>query len=149
MAKKIHYQDNLFYLITLIKNLREGFSLDIDPEYFTDKVIEDVFFIDSCLKRIYSALKSNSYLVNRPDYLKNLLRAKKAFNDFLEQIINSKFAFCVHIEPFFAKFKSSMVEHIRDMTEISAMLEPKKQEDAGDPDVISQDEYRFLLKDDE
>jgi hypothetical protein len=65
MTTKIHYDDNIFYLDSMVKTVKSGLSLDIDPEYFIDKVIEDILFLDSALLRTFASLKANFYLIKR------------------------------------------------------------------------------------
>ena len=59
MSVKVHYEDNLFFLHSILRTLESGLRLDIDPEYFKDKILEDIFFIDASLMRTFSALKEN------------------------------------------------------------------------------------------
>lgn len=148
MTTKIHYEDNVFFLTSMIKTLKAGMSLDIDPEYFMDKVIEDIFFIDSALSRSFISLKSNPYLIKRAEHLRSLLRAKKIYIDFLTDILESKISFSAHLQPFLEKFTASRSEHIRDTGEIHAMLSEPPAENEADADIISSTEYRFLLEED-
>jgi len=149
MSMKVHYEDNLFYLTILIKNLKTGLALDIDPEYFIDKIIEDIFFVDSSLVRSFNSLKANPHLIKRKEYLRALLRAKKVFIDFLEEVVNGKLAFSPNLEPFFPKFRNSLSEHIRDSSEIHALLEEPSATEEPENDIISPTEYQFLLEEDE
>jgi len=149
MSMKVHYEDNLFYLTTLIKNLKTGLTLDIDPEYFIDKIIEDILFVDSSLVKSFNSLKANPHLIKRKEYLRALLRTKKVFIDFLEETVNGKLAFSSNLEPFFPKFRFSLTEHIQDSSEIHALLEQPSAIEEPDGDVISPAEYQFLLEEDE
>jgi hypothetical protein len=149
MTEKIHYEDNIFFLNSMVKTLKNGLSLDVDPEYFIDKVIEDVFFIDSTLARVFASLKENPYLIKRTDHLRSLLRVKKVFIDFLEEIFEGKLAFAVNLEPFFPKFRAARNEHIKDAAEIHALIDNPPPIEPSDDDIISAAEFQFLLKEDE
>ena len=37
-------------------------KLDIDGEYFTEKIVEDLLFIDASLMQVFSSLKDNAVL---------------------------------------------------------------------------------------
>jgi hypothetical protein len=133
----------------MIKTLKNGLSLDVDPEYFIDKVIEDVFFIDSTLARVFVSLKENPYLIKRTDHLRSLLRVKKVFIDFLEEVFEGKLVFSVNLEPFFPKFRAARNDHIRDTAEIHILIENPPASEQSDDDIISAAEFQFLLKEDE
>lgn len=149
MTTKIHYEDNIFYLGTLVKTVKTGLVLEIDPEYFIDKVLEDILFIDSAFARTYASIKSNSYLIKKTDYLRGLLREKRMFISLLEDILNGKVPFSAHLEPFFPKFRDSLSEHMRDAFEIKTHLDGPRDEIALGGDVISAAEFQFLLGEDE
>lgn len=148
MSIKIHYEDNLFFLIIHMKALKSGLALDIDSEYFIDKVIEDILFIDGMLAKTFTSLKGNTYLLKRSDYLRGLHRAKKAFIDFMNEIIEGKLAFSPNLTPFFPKFAAYRDEHLRDCSEILALLKEPVQEETAGGDVISGKEYEILLEND-
>ncbi len=149
MSMKVHYEDNLFYLTTLIKSLKTGLTLDIDPEYFIDKIIEDILFVDSSLVKSFNSLKANPHLIKRKEYLRALLRTKKVFIDLLEETVSGRLAFSPNLEPFFPKFRISLSEHIRDSSEIHALLDEQPATEEPENDIISPTEYQFLLEEDE
>lgn len=148
MATRVNYDDNLFYVMTLTRALRSGLQLDIDPDYFRDKVVEDIFFIDRTLEQIYEALRTNTFLINRRDHLRELMRAKRGFADTLDEVLASRSAFSEHLEPFRAKLAGAHEQHVRDISDIQRMLESGAEE-ADQETIVSQDEYRFLFQSDE
>ncbi|MDR1932813.1 MAG: hypothetical protein LBQ57_08345 [Spirochaetales bacterium] len=146
MAAKIHYDDNIFYAATLVKTLKNGFALEIDPEYFAEKIHEDLLFAGTALSRIYLSLKANAHLITRTEHLRSLLRAKRDFTGLLESILAKKTPFSVSLEANFPKLKICRAEQIRDIEEIKAHIENCRQEDSAvEHDVISGEEFRFLL----
>ena len=148
MTTQTNYDDNIFYLQFLIKTLRSGLRLDIDPDYFRDKTVEDIFFIDRTIQQIYEALKANNYLINRADHLRELVRAKRAFCDFLEESMNEELPFPGYLSGFYAKLSSTREHHARDMADIQGLMEGRSP--AEEPkNIVSQDEYRFLFQDEE
>ncbi|MFW5777286.1 MAG: hypothetical protein ACOCZB_08380 [Spirochaetota bacterium] len=148
MATRVNYDDNLFFVMTLTRALRSGLQLDIDPDYFRDKVVEDVFFIDRTLEQIYEALRTNSFLINRRDHLRELMRAKRNFADTLDEVLEARAAFSEHLEPFRAKLAAAREQHVRDISDIQRMMESGAPE-ADQETIVSQDEYRFLFQSDE
>ncbi|MDR3200881.1 MAG: hypothetical protein LBT68_05425 [Spirochaetales bacterium] len=146
MATKIHYGDNIFYIESLIKTLKNGLSLEIDPEYFAERIHDDLLFSGAVLNRIYVSLKSNAHLITRNEYLRSLLRAKRDFTGLLENIIEKKLPLAASLETGFPKLKICRAEQVRDIEEIKAYIENRRREDpVSEDDVISGEEFRFLL----
>ena len=148
MAHKVNYDDNLFFLMTLTRTLRAGVQLDIDPDYYLDKTVEDLFFIDRTLERIYESLRLNAYLINRREHLRELMRAKRAFADVLDEILDGTPAFSGHLAPFRTGLSEARDRHVRDISDIQRSMSVESTEE-DDQTIVSQDEYRFLLQNDD
>jgi hypothetical protein len=148
MAARVNYEDNLFYIMTLTRALRSGLQLEIDPDYFRDKIVEDIFFLDRVLEQIYEALRLNSYLINRRDHLRELMRAKRAFADMLDEVLETRVAFSDHLEPFRAKLAGAREQHVRDLSDIQSSMDSGASTE-DQQSIVSQDEYRFLFRNDD
>ena len=148
MATRVNYDDNLFYLMTLTRALRSGLQLEIDPDYFRDKIVEDMFFIDRTLEQVHEALRINTYLINRKDHLRELMRAKRNFADMIDEVLENRFPFAEHLEPFRAKLTGAREQHIRDISDIQKSMDTGTGEE-DQQTIVSQDEYRFLFQNDE
>jgi hypothetical protein len=145
MAERVHYNDDLFFISSQIKCLGHGLSLEIDADHFLDKVIEDIFFIDGALGKIYASLKSQGLLIHRHEYLKNLLRAERSFVVFLTAILGGDFPFTAHLETFFGKIKTSRSRHGQSIAEIENLLQGETTDSDDGENLISDQEYRILL----
>ena len=148
MATRVNYEDNLFYLMSVTRTIRSGLQLELDPDYFRDKLVEDIFFVDRTLEQIYEALRTNSYLINRRDHLRELMRAKRNFADMLDEVLEGEPAFAASLNTFRSKLSGARDQHVRDISDI------QKAMDSGTPEedqqtIVSQDEYRFLFQNDE
>lgn len=148
MAVQINYEDNIFYLATQIRNLKNGIKLDIDPDFFKDKFVEDILFIDSGLRKLFQSLTRNVYLIHRNDYLRSLQRAKKSFVAFIEEIEAGTSPFCSNLSPFRKQLSASKETQQKEITEIHNQLTSKNDRDVESrgEDVVSQEEYQFLFK---
>jgi hypothetical protein len=145
MATKVNYDDNLFYLHSLIKALRGGLQLELDIDYFRDKVVEDIFFVDRTLQQIYETLRVNSYLINRRDHLRELMRVKRGLADLLGALLDGTLPWFENLAAFSDKLAGARDHHVRDIADIQGLMEGGVT--ADDPqDVVSQDEYRFLFE---
>lgn len=149
MAAMTNYEDNIFFLNTIVKTLRSGVTLDIDPDYFREKIVEDIFFVDSSLARIYSSLKENVHMIRRTEYLRDLMRAKKIFVDFLSEILDGEMAFSPHLDSYFSKLRAARSEHLADIQAIHNMLDEPEMAEPEEADTISKAEYQFLFQNDE
>jgi len=148
MATRTNYDDNIFYIQTIIKTLKSAVTLDVDGEYFRDKVVEDIFFVDGILLRILTSLRDNPHLIHRVDYLRSLLRAKTAFVEFLDDLIEAKTGLSTELTAYMAKLKNCRTSNRKDIAEIHTLL---SNGDSVEPaeDLVSQEEFRFLLEDQE
>ena len=149
MAKKIHFEDNLYYLSTIVQTMKGGLSIDIDPDFFLDKTIDDLFFADSMLAKTYSLLKENAYLIRRAEHMRSLLRAKRLFTEVLESILKNEFPFSSYLEQYFPKLQASLKEHSQDIREIQDTLLSAQDEAIEDEDLISEVEMRYLFTKDQ
>jgi hypothetical protein len=148
MNARVNYDDNIFFVQTMIKTLRSALALDIDPELFKDKALEDIFFVDSVLMKIFSQLRDNPNLIRRTEYLKALLRAENAFGDFLTDAISAERPLAEALSPFSHKLRACRSSHQTTLSEVQTMLRgPEKP--SPEEDVVSQEELGFLLQEDE
>ncbi|MFW5643042.1 MAG: hypothetical protein ACOCYQ_03360 [Alkalispirochaeta sp.] len=144
MSVKVHYEDNLFFLHSILRTLEGGLRIDIDVEYFKDKVLEDVFFIDSTLLRTFSSLKENGYLINRVSYLRSLRRTVRAFTDFLARVTSGNLGGGDFVEAYQTRLAATLDEHRHVLREIDVILDQLEPDEEAE-DVVSSQEYDFLL----
>lgn len=145
MATRVNYDDNLFYLGSLIRTLSSGLKLELDRDYFQDKIVEDVFFVDRTLEQVYETLRVNTYLINRKDHLHELMRTKRAFADLLNEVLEEQAPVAEVFQPFLAKLTGARERHVHDIADIQKTME---SEGTGEDQqaIVSQDEYRFLFQ---
>ena len=146
MTTKINYENNIFYLQTILKTTKTGLALEIDGEYFREKITADIFFLASSLNALYASLKANTHLIKKNNYLRGLLRTKRDFAELLQNILEKKFPLASSLSAEFPKLRVCRAEQTRDIEEIKAHIENRSQNE-GSPqsDVISSEEFRFLL----
>jgi len=148
MISRVNYDDNIFFVHAMVKSLRSGLILDVDPELFKDKVLEDIFFIDSTLMKILSQLRDNPNLIRRAEYLKALLRVENTFLDFLGDILAAGRPLAESLTPFSHKVRACRSSHQTTQTELQSMLH-RPEDHAPEEDVVSQEELGFLLQEDQ
>ena len=131
MSEKVHYEDNLFYLLTDINRLKNGLKLSIDKDFFADKFMEDLFFVDEVLSRHYELLKKNPYLIRRKDFLFSIQKLKKRLTDLQEEVLERSSFFSPEDNERFPDLKRRMARHLQDIQDIrneirSNMENPRK-----------------------
>lgn len=147
MAKMIHYGDNLFVVGEMIRVLKDGLQLEIDPGMFSEKIVEDIFFIDGCLTKLTQALIASPLLIDRNEHLKTLMRIDNLFADLLEDVTQERLRIGAELRPLFGRLQklcASYRSHVAEIRKTIAESEPAVGEHG---DMISPAEYEFLLID--
>lgn len=145
MKSKIHYEEDLFYLNLQMKGLREGLQLTIDPDYFQDKILADLRFVDATLDKILSTLKENPNLIRRAEYLYNLVKVEGTFLDLVDGLLAGTGEMHEALEPYRNEFVQRRESHDADIQEIRTLLRIVTQEDERE-DVITADELSLLTR---
>ena len=148
MKNKIHFEENLFFLNLLMKGLREGLMLTIDPDYFQDKILADLRFVDATLDRIFSTLKENPNLIHRAEYLYQLVKVEATFGDLLGEVLEGTGEIQEALAPYKDEFLQRRESHDSDAQEIRVLLRLVSQEDERE-DVITTEEMLLLTRPDE
>lgn len=148
MPHHVNYADDLYYVHTMVKSLKSGMNLELDPDLFRDKITEDILFIDSVFSRLLTSLKQNERLIKRQEYLRMLLRALRNYDEFLGQTIAGSLPFSKHLTALQEKF-SAVRDHVQETSnEIRDLLRDEgNREDTTS--IISPEEYEFLLQQEE
>ena len=145
MKAKIHYEEDLFYLTLQMKSLREGLRLTIDAEYFQDKFLADLRFIDEVLDKILATLKDNPNLIRRAEYLYNLVKVEGSFLELLSDVLEGSGEIREALTPYRNEFLRRRESHDADVHEIRTLLRLVSQEEERE-DVITSDELELLTR---
>ncbi|NNM53805.1 MAG: hypothetical protein HKM05_03685 [Spirochaetales bacterium] len=146
MQNQIHYEDDLFYLTLVIKNLREGFRLPLDREFFREKFLFDLRFLQETLLRFTDTLKQNSLLIRRAEYLHSLVKVEGDFVRLVTELLQNQLLFSEYLEDFSDELARYQAEHREIETDIRGLLKVLSQEDDGKHDVITATELDLLTR---
>ena len=149
MSARINYDDNLFYINSWLKHLRTSLNLDMDSDLFLHKIVEDILFIHDVLMKLHSNLMKNAFFINRLEILRMLVLAKKEFVHFLEELQLNSSAFAENLVPFHEQFIQCRNIHYKDIEQVTDILEKEAGINQEESDIISNDEYRYLFKQEE
>ena len=150
MAKKvINYEEDIFFLTLMLKSLKDGLKLDIDANFFTLKVKDDIQFIHKLIYIIYKSLSENTYMLKRLEYLKSLQRLMQQFTELLSGIVSRKLLFAPALESSIADFKAIIPRYENDIRTIKHELVDLSGDSTGDVNIVSEEEFKFLLLNEE
>ncbi len=147
MPQMIHYQDDLFFLSVQVKALDSVLSTEADPEYFKDRVIGDIAFLDGQLRLFGSMLAKNLLLIDRTEYLKLLERAVRTYAGVLEKLIGREYPRAEAYAEEAKLFRERLAAQRELLSSLGGELSSSLSGDA-ETDHVSQDELSGLLRED-
>ncbi len=146
MAKRIHFEDDIFYLHACIRLTRDSLALDLDPELFLNEAMEDFGFIDMTLERLLRELLDNERLIERKEQLLNLFETEERFAELIAAIQEGRGSIAGALAPFSERFAEFRADSLRRRAEIDgATAFGSRTED--DTSLVSPFELNELLKD--
>jgi hypothetical protein len=149
MSHKINYDDNIFFLILRVKLLKDGLKLDLHKGLFLNNYCEDIFFIAETIRKISDALKNSPLLVGRLEHGKNLSRLEKQFAAVLTDILRDEKPWAQAMQESFEHLKKILYTINNDLVDLKSMLAEVKTKSEDDKYIISEEEYKVLLFDEE
>ncbi len=148
MQQPIRFEENLYFLNEYLNAVESGLELKIDAHIYLDKVVEDIFFIDATLNKLYAAVSGNNRLVQATAILRSIQISKIRFADLLDHITHGKTGLEENFIPFIQKLKELISEHRSDAARIRD--EYLADDNSTTPrEGISSEEYQFLFPDEE
>lgn len=146
MNNKINYEDSIFFLALMLKNLTAGLKLNIDTRIFQNKILEDLFFIERSIKYFYNSLLQSSLKIKKNEYLKSIQKIIKMYISLIESILSRKLPMANSLTNNFRHFQNIREEYLKNVNEIKGRL--KKQSKLNDDEsyIISNEEFKLLLE---
>ncbi|WP_028973329.1 hypothetical protein [Spirochaeta cellobiosiphila] len=143
MKTTINYEENLFYIDSIIKTIEQGLTVSIDTEITYEHIKAQFQYIDQALGKIYSSLEETPNIKQKALYIKLLINVKLNYIQLLDRIITNKFDMSPDFEVQMDTYRSIIRNH---KTDIDLLKKTIKQDKEHSPeDVISSAELDFLL----
>jgi hypothetical protein len=143
MTKKINYEDDIFTLSLLVRTLRDIMKLEIDPEFFRERITADINYLDGCINRIYQTLTASPFFLKRSDHLKAMQRLKRSFGELLDDISLRRVPCAEFLADQAERCRGLSEAHARDASAIrSSLAQPGSFEEEH---IVSEDEFRILM----
>ena len=74
MTQYIHYDANIFMLNDLLRYIQRSLKIDIDNDYFLEKIKSDLLFAESKLANLYESLKDSTLQLDCPIHLGSIFQ---------------------------------------------------------------------------
>jgi hypothetical protein len=147
MPQKIHYRDDIFLLSMIVKTLDACVTVEADAEYYRDRVVADIFFVDSTIRVMSEVLTRNPHLVSRSEYLKLLERVSSDYLRALEKLHSGECPSSGEYAAYEPQIKTLIAGQKAISLELRDLLEERGEESSWDAEVVSDDEIERLLGD--
>ncbi len=149
MTKQINYEDDIFFLLLILRRLSDGLKLTVDSEIFSAKIVDDILFIDEAVDKVYDLLKNSPSPIKKEENLRNIRKVKKLFIELLDDIIQKR----VSMAYYFTDILDNLIGIQKKHSETDADIDGQLLRIAGKlqegRQIVSEEEFRFLLSDDE
>lgn len=146
MTKQINYEDDLFALTLMVRNLSDILKLDADPTFFRDKLASDLFAVDAIMARVSAALQECGTFVKRNDHLRELVKLKKLYTDLLEEALLCHAPLSQALTDYGEKFRRIRDAHNREMGGIRDALARAVSAPQEREHMVSEEEFKSLLE---
>ena len=132
----------------LLRHLQRSLKIDIDNDYFLEKIKSDLLFTESKLAVLYESLKDSTLQLDKAQYFRHLYKTKSLFLEIADSILNDSTGRSLDFTDFNDRLKAAVLEQQFEYDDIRKIL-AKTDVDELDSNQISQEELMFLMSNDE
>jgi hypothetical protein len=147
MNKRINFEDNIFILNTRIRAIRDLLLLDADPDFFLEKTLDDLEFIDNTLSILLDNLTGNKRYIERGEQFHNILETERFLSEVLQTIFSGDGTVSVNKFPVIQDRITLIWNHSLDRRRVIESLSFEEVEVTSTEPLVSRDELNELLKD--
>jgi uncharacterized protein YaaQ len=72
MDKNLNFDDNSYIIMLNIQYLKNVLAMDLEPQIYSDKILNDIDFTDKLLETLLNFLMENEFLIDRAKELNKL-----------------------------------------------------------------------------
>ncbi|HCM27132.1 MAG: hypothetical protein A2Z99_11715 [Treponema sp. GWB1_62_6] len=145
MAKRIQFEDDIFYISLIVRNLCDCLALDLDPDLFLERTVNEISFVERALDRMSIELIANDRLIERNEQLQNLAEAEARFADLLMALSSGEGRIQSALLPFADRLVQWLDDSRRRSLEIDGATTGTGPAE-NDPAVVSSLELNELLR---
>ncbi len=144
MLQNIVFQDNIYQLVRSIDTLREGLMLDLSPDYFFEKTVDDILFFDSAIQKIHRQLTENQRIAGYLSIMQNLHSCDRRYLQLLDTVMSGKISMSDRFPPLVPKLGAVRETH-RELARGMAEGIAKTDQGGDSDDIVSRNELSELL----
>lgn len=145
MTRRINYEDDLFCLSLQVRCLDDVLKLEIDPEFFRERVVGDIAWLDATIGRVFQSLRAGPSFVGRQDHLREVQRLKLAFAEALGALVQKRSPFAAHVAERLPALREVQEAHLRDAAEIRGLLAAGAAAPQEEEHMVSAEELKILF----
>ncbi|MGA2612939.1 MAG: hypothetical protein ABSG38_05755 [Spirochaetia bacterium] len=145
MTRKINYEDDIFSLALQVRCLQDILKLEIDPEFFRERVLGDIAWADVMIGKVYQSLVASSLFVKRQEHLREIQKLKRAFVDAIDGLIGKRVPFAQHVTDSGERLRAIRDLHEKDIADIRELLAGRGQGAPEEEHMVSAEELKFLM----
>ena len=143
MTRRVNYEENIFFLALVLKQLTAALKLNVDADLFRERVVGDFQFLDRSLDRLYESLKSNQRMIDRLPHLRELQRLNTTLAGLLEEVLQGRSPLADELEADIDRLRGLRESRERQLRELSQEM---SRHLAGEHEqVVSEEEFKGLL----
>ena len=144
MLQNIVFQDNLYQLSRFIDTVHEGLMLELAPEFFFDKTVDDLLFFDAFIQKIYNQIQNAPQLTDYVESLHNLHSCQERYIRLIDSILQEKVSMKEKFTVLLPKLQG--IRNIQGTIQSELVLAIQKSDKTSDSrDIVSQNELSELL----
>jgi len=145
VTKHINYEDDIFALTLMVRNLLDIVKLDADPAFFRDKLASDLFAIDAIMTRLSEALAECGTFVKRTEHIRELAKLKKMYTELLDETLLGQAPLSQALVDYADKLRRIRDFHGRDAVLIRESLARSAVAPQETELMVSEEEFKSLL----
>jgi hypothetical protein len=144
MLQNIVFQDNLYHLSRSIDAAYEGLLLELAPEFFLDKTIDDILFFDVTIQKIYRQIQTAPHLSGYVEILHALHSCQDRYIRLLDFILQGKASMREGFTQLLPKLQGIRNAHAGVKSELAVAIQ-KSDKSNDSRDIVSRNELSELL----
>ena len=144
MAKRIHFEDDIFLANLMIRILRDATRLEVDTALFENWMLDTLNSISDILEGISESLLENKQILEHKEQLSNLVEAWSRHLALLGAIELGTDTLSTALQPARERIAILKSNARARHTEL-ALHEGSKQNNEDDPSLVSMSELNHLL----
>jgi len=145
MTRRINYEDDIFSLALQVRCLRDMLKLEIDPEFFRDRIVGDIAYLDATIGRISQGLRAGPSFVGRQDHLREMRKLEQAFVEALSEILQKRAPFWQHLAERLQSLQEMQAAHLREAADIRSVLSGQASGQQEEDHMVSTEELKILF----